>query len=73
MICYHLIHFQFSFNGDSFEHKYPFKMQNDTINSNNNGCDKLNMMFYVHKYLIENNVFAQILYDHVQYDKKGKE
>ena len=38
MICYHLIHFQFSFNGDSFEHKYPFKMQNDTINSNNNGC-----------------------------------
>ena len=34
---------------------------------------KLNMMFYVHKCLIENNVFAQILYDHVQYDKKGKE
>ena len=34
---------------------------------------KLNMMFYVHKYLIENNVFAQTLYDHVQYDKKGKE
>ena len=33
---------------------------------------KLNMMFYVHKCLIENNVFAQILYDHVQYDKIGK-
>ena len=34
---------------------------------------KLNIMLYDNKHLIENNVFAQILYDHVQYDKKGKE
>ena len=34
---------------------------------------KLNIMLCDNKYLIENKVFAQILYDHVQYDKKGKE
>ena len=47
-------------------------MQNDTTKSLNISM-KLNIMLYDNKYPIENNVFAQILYDHVQYDKKGKE